>query len=97
MRAGPLSSPEVIGLLNESFVSTWVLAKHLEHLSLDPTASPELRELARALRSRYDYPVDTQVVGPDGRLLGQLGANEGLHASDPDATYFEFFGSCLDE
>jgi hypothetical protein len=101
LRAGPLSSPEVIGLLNECFVSSWVLAKDLEHLSLDPAASPELRELARALRARYEYPVDTQVVMPDGRLpdwrlIGQLGANEALDALVSDETYFEFFGGCLD-
>ena len=82
-------------------MSTWVLAKDLEHLSLDRAASRELRELARALRARYAYPVDTQVVAPDGRfpdwrLIGQLDANEALDPFVSDATYFDFFGSCLD-
>jgi hypothetical protein len=72
-----------------------VLAKDLERLSLDPAAAPELRSLARALRARYAYPVDAQVVAPDGKLLGRLAASESLGSSDLDETYHAFLVGCL--
>jgi len=84
----------VIELLDQRFVSTWILAKDLEHLSFDRDAPAELRELAKALRGRYAYPVDTQVVAPGGELLGQLAANEGLRAVNPAETYHAFLLGC---
>ncbi|MEO6708536.1 MAG: hypothetical protein ABIP42_03110 [Planctomycetota bacterium] len=32
----------------------------------------DLRALAAGLAERYDYPVDTQLIAADGRVLGQL-------------------------
>ena len=75
MRAGPLSSPRIIDLLNDSFINVWVLAKDLEPLARQ-ASSPEVRDWLARLQADYTYPVDSIVYAPDGRRLVSVPANE---------------------
>jgi hypothetical protein len=52
-----------------------MLAKDVKALAEDERVAVDLRELAAALARNYIYPVDFQVVGPDGTLHAQGEAN----------------------
>ena len=75
MRAGPLSNPKVIELLNTRLENVWMLAKDVKALASDENTPADLRTLATALAENYIYPVDFQVVSPDGTLHAQGEAN----------------------
>lgn len=65
----------MIETLDEGFVSTWILAKDLPGVAADESLDAEVRRIAGEVHGRYAYPVDTQVLAPDGRFLGQRPAN----------------------
>ncbi|HTF90571.1 MAG TPA: hypothetical protein VK843_19290 [Planctomycetota bacterium] len=83
MRAGPLSDPETIRLL-ASFECVWILARDVKRIAKDSSAPEELRVLAAGLAERYAYPVDTQLIASDGRLLGQMPVKQLFSAEGMD-------------
>ena len=58
MRAGPLSSPKIINLLNTHFVNVWVLHRELPELQTG-TKGAAAGALATQLRQRYSDSVDS--------------------------------------
>ena len=52
MRAGPLSSPEVIKILNEQFVNVWVLQRDIQEIA-EGAKFKNLNTLARTFQ-QYD-------------------------------------------
>ena len=90
MRAGPLSTPETIQLLNEKFISTWVLNRNLKGLS----GSNELAATVLAKR-RPKSPVDNFVFTPALELVACEEANDFLWQRDPAAFYFRFLSEAL--
>ena len=55
MRAGPLSDPEIIELLNARFENVWILAKDVKALAADEGAPADLRAFAAKLASVVAY------------------------------------------
>ena len=53
-----------------------MLAKDVKALAADESAPADLRALAAALARNYIYPVDFQVIDPDGTLHAQGEAND---------------------
>ena len=90
MRAGPLSKPETIQLLNEEFISTWVLNRNLKGLS----SSNELASTVLAKR-RPRSPVDSFIFTPGLELVACEEANDLLGRRDPAGAYFRFLSEAL--
>ena len=68
MRAGPLSNPEVIKMLNERFVSTWVLLRELPELI--GGAKGEVASLvAKKMKRHYTDSVDILGLTPDAEVI----------------------------
>jgi hypothetical protein len=66
MRAGLLSRRDVIRLINENFVSTWVLIDELKKYvgAQEP--------FANTLASHWEYPLDVMFLTGDGRFATKL-------------------------
>ena len=81
MRAGPLSDPAVIQLLNTRFVNTWVLKQQLPAFQ-KPDKPAETRRLAAAVfeARQPKSPVDCLVFSPDLALHGCQPANDFMGA-----------------
>jgi len=77
LRAGPLSTPEVMEILTHDYVNAWVVAKHLPKIAKE-AADPRVRALAARAHQKYLYPVDSQVWTSDGELVDHVCAND-LH------------------
>ncbi len=75
MRAGPLSHTSVVELLNEDFINTWVLAKHLESIAETTTSAP-VRKAALLLAKKNLVPVDSFALSPDGDFLSAMWAED---------------------
>ena len=75
MRAGPLSDTRVLERLERDFVCTWVLAKHLPAIA-EHAEDPFVRQVAKTSHENYLYPVDSQVLSPEGELLDHVCAND---------------------
>ena len=71
MRAGPLSSPKIIKLLNTHFVNIWVLLTDLPKLQAG-TKGANAAALATKLRQHYTDSVDILTLTPDLEVLGHL-------------------------
>ncbi len=80
MRAGPLSDTRVLERLKRDFVCTWVLAKHLPTIA-EGAEDPFVRRVAKTSHENYLYPVDSQVLSPEGELLDHVCANDKERAS----------------
>jgi hypothetical protein len=66
LRAGLLSERDVIKLVNENFVSTWVLINDLKSYE-GPQA-----QLAGTLSGHWEYPLDLMFLNVDGRFVTKL-------------------------
>ncbi len=75
MRAGPLSDTRVLERLKGDFVCTWVLAKQLPAIA-ERANDPFVRRVAKTSHENYLYPVDSQVLSPEGELLDHICAND---------------------
>ena len=71
MRAGPLSSPKIIELLNTHFVNVWVLLRELPELQ-GGAKGANAAALATKLRQHYTDSVDILTLTPDLEVLGHL-------------------------
>ncbi len=71
MRAGPLSSPKIIELLNTHFVNVWVLLRDLPELQAGAKGA-NAAALATKLRQNYTGAVDMLTFTPDLEVMGHL-------------------------
>ena len=86
LRAGPLSTPEVMEILSHDYVNAWVVAKHLPRIAKE-AADPRVRARAARAHEKYLYPVDSQVYSSAGELLDHVCAND--LRPDPLGRYHE--------
>ncbi len=68
MRAGPLSNSEVIQILNEKFINTWVTPRDLPEL-IEGAKDERVRLFATSLKDHYVYPVDIQILNPEATVI----------------------------
>ena len=78
MRAGPLSSPKIINLLNTHFVNVWVLLRDVPELQAGAKGAAAAA-LATKLRQHYTDSVDILTLTPDLEVLGHLHNMSLLH------------------
>ena len=71
MRAGPLSSPKIINLLNTHFVNVWVLLRDVPELQAGAKGA-NAAALATKLRQHYADSVDILTLTPNLEVLGHL-------------------------
>ena len=98
MRAGPLSDPTVVRLLNSKFVNTWVLVQKLPALRDGPPG--DARRLARATTAALQpkSPVDCFVFTADGELVGVRPVHDVLsHRTGPTGAYRGFLKAALEK
>lgn len=96
MRAGPLSDPEVIRLLNTRFVNTWVLKQELPRLS-EKAETGDARRLAKALLDARQpkSPVDCLVLSPQGEVLSVRPVHDLLVGAQSVANYKAFLAGAI--
>ncbi len=77
MRAGVLSDPEIVGLLNEKFINVWCLNSDLKQLR-EKHGMESLPPLLQAVIKGWkpNSPVDSLVISPKMELLGRQSAND---------------------
>ena len=100
MRAGPLSSPKIIKLLNTHFVNVWVLLTDLPKLQAGAKGA-NAAALATKLRQHYTDSVDILTLTPDLEVLGHLHNMSlfhpyYLHRSERIPQYLELLRSSAD-
>ena len=71
MRAGPLSSPKIIDLLNAHFVNVWVLLRDVPELQAGAKGA-KAADLATKLRQHYASAVDILTLTPDLEVIEHL-------------------------
>ena len=74
MRAGLLSDRDVIKLLNEKFVSTWVLIDELKKTADKPN------RFADTLAKNWEYPLDLMFLTANGEFRTKLNSFRDLPA-----------------
>lgn len=87
LRAGPLSSPEVMEVLERDYVNAWVLSKTLPRIAAEP-GDVHVRALAGLAHENFLSPVDIQIFSPAGELIDHECANAVL-MGDPKKNYLE--------
>ncbi len=81
MRAGLLSSPQIIKLINERFVCTWIVKDELEVLA------KKGNKLAKILDAKLEYPImDLMFLTSDGHYLNKLNAYADFLDVHPDVS-----------
>ena len=78
MRAGPLSSPKIINMLNTHFVNVWVLHRELPELQMG-TKGAAAGVLATKLRQHYSDSVDTLTLTPELEVIEHLPSKHLFH------------------
>jgi hypothetical protein len=78
LRAGLLSQPQVIDLINERFVSTWLIIDDANKLA--ETGEP----LAKTLSSNWEYPIDVMFLTSEGKLVSKLNSFKDFKDVHPD-------------
>jgi hypothetical protein len=66
LRAGLLSENQVIRLINENFVSTWVL------IDVVKSHAGQGNQLAGVLAKKWEYPLDLMFLTPQGEFVSKL-------------------------
>ena len=79
MRAGPLSSPKIINLLNTHFVNVWVLAERVAQATDGCQRVQQLPLLATKLRQHYSDSVDILTLTPELEVIEHLPSKSLLH------------------
>jgi hypothetical protein len=81
LRAGLFSNPKIIDLINERFVSTWIVKDELEVLA------KKGNKLAQDLDAGLAYPImDLMFLTPDGRYVNKLNAWQDFLDVHPDVS-----------
>ena len=78
MRAGPLSSPEIIEFLNTHFVNVWVLRRELPELQTGVKGTAA-GDLATKLRQHYSDSVDILTLTPELEVIEHLPSKNLFH------------------
>jgi hypothetical protein len=78
LRAGLLSEQEVITLLNDRFVSTWVLVDELKQ------RAEEGDTFAESLLTHWEYPLDLMFLNQNGQFVTKLNSFRDLPNAHPD-------------
>jgi hypothetical protein len=78
LRAGLLSTPRVRELINEKFISTWVLIDELKQ------NAGKGNRLADTLAEHWEYPLDLMFLSPDGGFVSKLNSFRDLPNAHPD-------------
>ena len=78
MRAGPLSSPKIIELLNAHFVNVWVLMRELPDLQTGVKGAAA-GALATKLRQHYSDSVDILTLTPELEVIKHLPSKHLFH------------------
>ncbi len=78
MRAGPLSSPEIIEFLNTHFVNVWVLHRELPELQTGAKGAAA-GDLATKLRQHYSDSVDSLTLTPELEVIEHLPSKNLFH------------------
>ena len=99
MRAGPLSSPKIIKLLNTHFVNVWVLLRDVPELQAGAKGA-NAAALATKLRQHYASAVDILTLTPDLEVIEHLCSWNlyhpyYLHRSDSMPRYLELLKSSV--
>ena len=99
MRAGPLSSPKIIKLLNTHFVNVWVLLRDVPDLQAGAKGA-NAAALATKLRQHYASAVDILTLTPDLELIEHLSSWHlyhpyYLHRSESTPRYLELLRSSV--
>ena len=100
MRAGPLSSPKIINLLNTHFVNVWVLLRDVPELQAGAKGA-NAAALATKLRQHYTDSVDILTLTPDLEVTGHLHNMSlfhpyYLHRSERIPQYLDMLKSSVD-
>ncbi len=77
MRAGLLSSPEILKKLQKEYVCTWVLPEVAKDYA-NNAKSAEVRLFASTLVINFRPLVEMMVLTPDGRLIDRQGMNSDI-------------------
>lgn len=101
MRAGLLSTPEVIEALQRHYVCSWVLPQTLDE-NIAQKKDPELTEVSKMLKDTFRPLVEIVIFSPDGKRLGHLSFNEDIlfkfpSCTPPDPELLKFFLGYLEE
>jgi hypothetical protein len=78
LRAGLLSNPAVIELVNRKFVATWIIVDEAEKLARRGN------RLARTASLGWEFPLDIMFLTHDGELLNKLNSFSDLRDAHPD-------------
>ena len=78
MRAGLLSDHRISRLINEKFVSTWVLIDDLKQ------CAEKGNRLADTLLKNWEYPLDLMFLTADGDYVSKLNSFRDLSNAHPD-------------
>lgn len=78
MRAGLLSDPRIIELVNQKFVATWIIVDDAQRRAKDGDV------LAKTLQANWQFPLDIMFVSADGSLLNKLNSFKHLRAAHSD-------------
>lgn len=93
MRAGPLSSDELIETLNAEFINTWIIIPEFENPE-EFFDDPVAREWASVISTEFTYPVDSIVLSSTGQPIAQ-GEIETLYSPRGAAAYLKMVGQAL--
>ncbi len=98
MRAGPLSSPKIVKLLNAQYVNLWVLLREFPELQAGAKGAAAAA-LATKLQEHFVYPVDTLILTPGLEFIQHLPMNEFIRSNLPSrerrSRYFTWLKSSL--
>ena len=78
MRAGPLSSPKIINVLNTHFVNVWVLRRELPELQTGAKGAA-VADLATKLGQHYSDSVDILTLTPELGVIEHLPSKHLFH------------------
>lgn len=101
MRAGLLSSPEIVEKLKKDYVCTWALPSVVRELAQN-SKSAETKAFATTLFLNFRPLVEISVVKPDGTLVKSLSMNDDIiepfpTCLNPDRKLLDFFLGFLEE
>jgi hypothetical protein len=78
LRAGLLSEPKIIELVNRKFVATWIIVDDAERLAAKND------RLARTALVNWQFPLDIMFMSDKGVLLSKLNSFQDLRDAHPD-------------